>query len=283
MRNKFSLLAIIFVLNALFLRVPVYAQENLKSALKEVAEKIEDLAEVKEDDTLPYEERIRKEIQTRKEALLKIFELTLLEDEALKNKLNGIENLNEIQKQIRDILLIALKENENAYQEMRKRLDGADNLKEIKQLAVDFKNWRAFVHNPKTEKIISFALVFQEKNVLGITRNRLEKIKADLEKLEKMKIIQKEDTGNLLAEAIGNIEKAENLNKQAKDALFLLLAKELYPLDNAATSTELMAAAVSENEPPSVKSLVEESLKNIKEAYRIFIEISKVVKEKIGL
>jgi hypothetical protein len=278
MRNKFIAILIIFIISAPSLRVYIHAQENLKSALKEAMQKIEMIGEIKEKENLSVKEKIEMEIQTRKEALLKIFEFTLLEDENLKNKLTGIKNLNQIQEQIREVLLNALKENENAHQEMQKRLENAKTLDEVKQLATDFKNWRALVHNPKMEKIIAFTLIFQEKNVLKISQDRLEKIKIDLEKLEKMKILKKEEISGYLAEAVANLEKAVALNRQAEDTLFLILAKEVTLI---APTEEIQNE--ENKETPSVKSLVEESLKYVKETYGSFIKISKLVKEKIGI
>ena len=144
------------------------------------------LAEVKKDADLTEQEKEQKEIQARAEALNKVLSLTLLEDEDLKNKLNNLKDLNAENEKTRDALLGLLEENKNVYGTIRDRLVDDITPSEVKELAKDFKDWHTLVYIPKTENIVAFTLVFQEKTILNLTGNRLEKIKLDLEKLEKI-------------------------------------------------------------------------------------------------
>lgn len=274
--------------------VKVYAENDLKSVLKEVAGKIEEISELKNNPSLDGETKEKRELQARKEALEKIFNLTLLENQDLKDKLAATQNLNGDQKKIQKALLGQLAENENAYKEMRNRLETIETVKEVKQSAVDFKNWRAAVYNPKVEKIVSFTLAFQQKNALETAANRLEKIKADLKKLEDAQIIKKEDTASLLKKAGASLNEAENLNKKAGDLATEILTEELFPFkpqtnltqtnpeEIQLTSSNQINSKTSPKEAPSVKALIEESLKQIKTTYRIFIEIGKLAREKIN-
>lgn len=249
-------------LGFLFILPSAYAEINLQSVLREVAEKVGAIGEIKNNLFLNAEERGAKELLARKDALLKIFDLTLLEDEDLNKKLVGVKNLNEGEKKLRDSLIANLEENKNAYSEMKSRLEETNSITEVKQLAIDFKNWRNLVYNPKVEKIISFTLVFLEKNILETANQRLEKIKSDLEKLESAKLIKKEDTAGLLKKSIASLNRANELNNQAK----LILLKNLNEAEEA----------------PTLKSLVEESLKEIRIAYKIFIEIGNLARAKIN-
>lgn len=264
-----------------------YAEITLKSLLKEIAEKITEISDLKKDKTLSDEDKAQKEMQARREALLKIFDLTLLEDSDLKTKLTNIKNLNEDQEKIRVKLLGLLTENENAYSEMKIRLDNAKTIEEVKQLAADFKNWRAAVYNPKVEKIVSFTLVFQQKKTLSLSFERLEKIKAELEKLESENLIKKEDTEKLLQKSLSNLGQAEKLNNKAESILLIALAKEFFPpkskiMTKPVTPPEIKLSDESSRESPTVKSLVEQSLLYTKLAYKYFIEIGKIAKEKIS-
>ena len=246
----------------------INAQEQLRSTLKEVAEKIIEISEIKREINLTAEERLQKETQARKNALSKIFDLTLLEDKDLKNKLNGLKNLSEEQREVKDDLLSVFVENENAYKEMKKRLDEAGTLEEIKQLATDFKNWRNAVYNSKAEKIVSFVLIFQQKKTLAIAKERLEKIKINLEELENEKLISREETDNLLQIAETSLQKAEELNKQAENSL----------QSNPITSL-LERLGLKQQESPKV--LIAKSLGKIKIAYAAFLDLSNLVKDKI--
>ena len=258
-------------LGFLFILPSAYAEENLQSMLKEVAEKVGAIEDVKNNLSLNEEDKKTKELQTRKDALSKIFDLTLLEDNDLKKKLAGIKNLNESEKKIKINLIANLEENGNAYSEMKSRLKEANSIAAVKQLAIDFKNWRNLVYNPKVEKIISFTLVFQQKKTLDTAQQRLEKIKLDLEKLEGAKLIKMEETANLLNKAGNGLSRANELNKQAE----LIFLKNINEDDLRQNDAQIEEAATP-------KTLVEESLKEIKNAYKIFIDIGNLVKAKIA-
>ncbi|MDO8429826.1 MAG: hypothetical protein Q7S73_00475 [bacterium] len=280
--------------SAVFTAFAANSNNELKSALKEVAGKVEDISIVKDDKALTLDEKNQKEIEARKTALSKIFDLTLLEDNNLKTKLEDLKNLNENQEIVRTALLNSLAENENAYREMRTRLEEADSLKEIKQLATDFKTWRSAVYNPKVEKIVSFTLIFQQKNILDTAFQRLEKIKSDLEKLSGAKLIKKEDFNKMISKANSNLLESDSLIKEAENLIMLDFKDLLTAPEVTASSTEITIASEPaetsttsnksvKKEPPTSKALLDESLNQIRLAYSIFIDISKSVKTKIGL
>ncbi len=263
-----------------------YAEVTLKSLLKEIAEKVTEIADLKKDKALSDENRIQKEMQARKEALSKIFDLTLLENSDLKTKLENIENLTDDQEKIRVKLLGLLTENESSYSEMKTRLDNAKSIEEVKQLAADFKNWRSAVYNSKVEKIVSFTLVFQQKKTLGLSFERLEKIKAELKKMESEDLIKKEDTEKLLQKSLSNLEQAGKFNDRAEAILLIALAKEFFPpkskiMTKPVTPPEMKLTDENNKESPTVKSLVKQSLLYTKLAYKYFIEIGKIAKEKV--
>ena len=170
----FNYLFLCLIAGGLFFNaLNVYAQEELKSALKDVAGKINKLAEVKKDADLTEQEKEQKEIQARAEALNKVLSLTLLEDEDLKNKLNNLKDLNAENEKTRDALLGLLEENKNVYGTIRDRLVDDITPSEVKELAKDFKDWHTLVYIPKTENIVAFTLVFQEKTILNLILSRL--------------------------------------------------------------------------------------------------------------
>src|SRR3989344_5933246 len=252
-----------------------YGGNDLKSTLREVAEKIEEISAIKNNESLDKEEREKRELRARTEALAKIFELTLLEDNDLKNRLLVLKNLTDEQIKIKDALLKLLGENKNAYDELRPRLESAVILNQIKQLAADFKNWRRSVYNPKVEKILSFSLVFQQKNTLNIAENRLKKIQSDLQRLE--------DASSLLRKAIQELNQAKNLNRQAEELVTKILAEEFFQITPNLDLTNIdNPDELKLSNSPSVKSLIEESLKHIKTAYRLFLDIGKIVREKLS-
>lgn len=236
---------------------------NLRSAFKRAVEKINALIDFKKNEPAPMEETAAK-----KEALTKIFELTLLEQQDLQNKLESLNNLSEEQKELKNELITSLQENENAYRELKKRLEGVNALEEVKRLANDFNNWRNLVYKPKVEKITSFMLVFQQKDNFNTAEARLQNIKKELENLNKEKSKSLDWTDDLIAKAEVKIQKAVSLNNQAAD----LILQELKP--------SFLKRLIGKNYFPAIKLLTEESAQEIKDAYQIFIELGKAVKEK---
>src|SRR3989338_6483601 len=181
---------------------------NLRSAFKRAVEKISAFMDFKKNEqaSLPL-----KEAELKKEALVKIFELTLLEQQDLKSKLGDFTNLTEKQTELKNELLISLEENENAYRELKKRLEEVNTLEEIKRLANDFNNWRSLVYKPKVEKIISFMLIFQQKDTFNVAKTRLRNIKKELPNLDW--------ADDLITKAEAKIQKAISLNNQAVDLI----------------------------------------------------------------
>ncbi|MBI3046136.1 MAG: hypothetical protein HYY86_01140 [Candidatus Harrisonbacteria bacterium] len=230
---------------------------NLRSAFKKAAEKISAFIDFKKKETTPLP---LEKTGIKKEALTKIFELTLLEQQDLQNKLRGLKNLGEKQTELKNELLTSLQENENAYRELKKQLEEANTSEEIKRLANDFNNWRNLVYKPKVEKVISFTLVFQQKDTFNIAKTRLRNIKKELPNLDW--------ADDLIAKAEAKIQKAVSLNNQAAD----LISQELRP--------GFFKRLIGQNYLPAIKSLTEESDQEIKDAYQIFVELGKAVKEK---
>ena len=239
-----------------------YAQQNLRSILQEIAHQLESLSNL---DKLNPAEKAAQELKIRKEALEKIFELTLAENQDLIDKLNALQNLNENQGKVRDYLIQSIGENGNAYEQLRSRLEDAATLKDIKQLAKDFQRWRVLVYAPKVQKIIAFTLIFKQKNILKIAGERLEKIKKDLARLDASKNSQLEPAKTLLRTAENHLGKAQLTHLKAQTPLLNSL------------SQEIAGRQIREPKITDIKSAMEDSLEWIKRAYKIFVELGRFI------
>ncbi len=252
-----------------------FAKENLSTNLKGVLEKVTAISEISSDETLTEPEKEQKELEARKDALVKIFELTLLEDQDLKNRLSRLEDLNPEHEEIRQLLLNVFTENENAYHLMNKRLNESAHIDDVKQLATDFKNWRNAVYNPKVEQILSFVLVFQQEKTLKIAQDRFRRIQSDLDKLIAAKRIKIEEVADLLQKSLLHLSLAEELHARSQRTVISALKQELVAAD------EETKEILKEEKQPVAKELISKSIDQVKLAYKDFIAISKVVREKI--
>jgi len=266
------------LLSGFFFSFTAFAQENLQSTLKEVSEKSDKIETIKENHELSNEERALLDIQVRKDVVLKTLELTVLEDTDLQNKLNAITNLSESELAVRNYLLKLLEENKKVYEMIRERLDGADTVKEIKSLANDFKNWRSLSYNQKVENMVSFISVFQQKKILKTAESRLQIIEEGINKLKELGILENK-VGNLFQKSSEAINDAKIANNKALETVLQIINNEISPKDggfikNIVSFGKKMVTQIT------VKKLVNDSMQQVREAYKLFSQISDLVSEK---
>ena len=309
--KTFSIIIITLVILGLILPFSnIFAQENLQDPLKEVSNKVDELIELKDDNTLSDEEKEIKEIQVRKEALEKIITLSLIETENLIIKLSALELVSENQIAIKDSFVEILKNNEVYSKELGEKIKEENlSLDDVKNLAQEYKDWRDENYNKYIKKITVFLLTFQEKQVLKTAEIRLEKIMSDLKKLEDLKIIKKDDTLKFITASTKNLANAQILNSKAEEKIMLAIERDILEVASStesmtATSTAeaIMMLAVEPEEQlgevekeaatssieiileeDEAQSLVEESLQEIKNAYANFIDISNKVSQRLRL
>ncbi|MEK7478818.1 MAG: hypothetical protein AAB626_02790 [Patescibacteria group bacterium] len=335
MKKIFRILVIIIItLVVLSLTLsPIFAQENtqtpknLQPSSKEVANKIDELVELKDDSALSDQDKEIKEIQIRKEALGKITSLSLLEIKNLKDKINSLDFESDAQTAIKERFLEILDNNKKYSEELKIKTENEKiTLEEVKNLAQEYKDWREDNYNNYVKKLTVFILAFQEKNVLKTANTRLEKIMTDLKKLETAKIIKKEDTWKYIDSAMKSLTNAQIFNSNAEKIIISVIEKDII---NIATSTPASASAFATStselietatttpekiekimikstveksiasstsklatstptikivlEEDNAQTLIEKSLKEIKNAYNNFISISAKVSQKLKI
>lgn len=248
-----------------------HAQESFQSAIREIAGRIGTLLMLRKNTEISPEEKIRKEISARKEAVQKIFDLTKMEQADLLNRLSGLKDLNEQQENMRDTLTEFVKENSNGLAEIQKRLDESETLEDIKQLAGDFKNWRTLVYNPKTEKVVAFTFVFQGKNILSVADDRLERVKKDIADYQNSLKENDQKAEKILRKAETDIKEAHELNSQARNIIMIALSNSLLPVKNSKISDKELARDISNS-----KAFTEKAMQHIRSAYSEFLELGKL-------
>lgn len=316
-----AVIFIVIALVILGLTLPllkINAQENLQIPLKEVENKIDELTELKDDSALSDKEKEVKEIQVRKEALAQIADLSLLEIKNLENKINALELKAKDEIAIKEKFLEIFENNRKYSENLKKNIEKENlTLEEIKNLAQEYKDWRNDNYDCYVKKITVFILVFQEKQVLKIANVRLDKIMLDLKKLENARILKKEDTWNLINSSMKSLTNAQIFNNDAETIIIGIIKK--YAIDTASSTPVEIAATTSEillqnekmassspvvsietmaskdeiskatstpqiiSEEDKAQTLIEKSLKEIKNAYNNFISISDKVRFKLKI
>jgi hypothetical protein len=289
------------------------ASQDSQASLEQVQGTVDELVQLKDDSSISAQEKEKQEIQIRKKALDQILDLSLSDIKNLEDKLNALTLTTDDQKAARGLFLAILDKNINYSESLKVDVDkDGITLDEIKNLAQEYKDWRANNYDTYVKKMTAFILIYQEQGVLKIANIRLDKIISDLNNLEKTNLINKEDTWDLLNLSMNSLGNAKIYNDSAAKIVagyvqdLLAAASSTQEqitattspeslVETLATSSQLkieMASTTATSTATSAKqiniddkshSLIEQSLQEIKNAYNDFIKISNIVSQKLNL
>lgn len=263
MIRNFFIIAIILFLGLAGVLKPAAAQTT--TIFQKTVESLNDLFDAKnsEGENLPL----------RLQILNQVIDLSLTEAKELKLKLFNLGQINKATDQWLAGRILKLDKFINYYNEQKKSIATQDplTLEWVKNTAYELKEWREKNYLPLAEETINFLLIQQEKKAIETARLRFQKISRDLDKLaeNKIKTEKLQPIFELMNRADKIIREGAELNEKA-DLNFWTTVNAVSSA--ASTTTPLLPAS-------SIRDLVRESLNKIKEAYQIFIEISKTVKE----
>jgi len=253
------------------------AEGTTQNAVDTVKAAINDLVSAK-DDKKPTEAPLR--IDTLKKAV------TLAIDEAkdMRLKLLGLEDLSEEYEMWRDARASTSKEMIDVLDAFKKELatieksDG-DTDEQVKTLGMKIKSWREDEYLPFSDEIHDYFFIVEEYKTIDTAKSRSEKIEADVIKLEK-KRKKTDDLKKLLEKANNVIGESVSLNNQASE-----LFEKTYFLKKEAEQTVSSTTQAIEQEtnltiapPKSIRDLVKDSSNKVRDSYKIFIEMSNLVR-----
>ena len=242
------------------------------------------LIAVNEDETLSDEERFVR----AKDGLEKALSLSLEKVASLTADLNNREfEDGSREAELKSVFLENLASYEVYYSESLTRAQYLDNLESVQALAVEIKEYRDLTYTPGIEKVVEFVLVFYSEDVIGKATERLNKVSEDIEKLEALGLIENGAFSGQIESISSSLLEADNLRIQAKDIILAVETGEpAGPVEESVDAAEQTAAqtdTLDVAEEPSPQALLEQSLNNVKSVYEAFLEISKSVKETLGL
>lgn len=250
-------------------------QDTQQTAVNTVKEAISNLVSAK-DEKKQTETPVR--IDTLKKAVL----LAISEAKELRVKLIGLEDLST------EYETWATKKSED----MKGMIDTLETFKkdiakleedetttdeQIKGLGEKIKTWREITYLPLSTEIQDYFLIIEEYKTIETAESRSEKIGIDVTKLEK----RKKNTvalKKLLTTADSEIDEAKKINDEAK-ALF---EKTYLPKENEiiiSTTTPVIEKDEVKTQPKSVRDLVKDSSNKVRNSYKIFIEMSNIVRK----
>jgi hypothetical protein len=266
---------------------PAHAETKLETKLENVKGQVENLVTAKD-------EKSMSELALRVETFKKVIEFSVSETKNLKIKLLALEGLSKEEVAWREKMIKEFDSFLNLYKNRETAIENARNIdiEGIKSLAADFKEWRETAYLPIAERVNEFLLIYQEENAVSIAMRRWARINEDITKLEKAKIKGVEDLRKLLNDAEKLIKEGGELNEKAAisfrenyimTSTSTATSTEATPAARATTTEDISLESATSTppiiQPPSIRDLVENSLIDIKDAYRVFIEMSNLVRK----
>lgn len=252
-------------------------------------------------ETASSTEELQKEIQTRKEALLKIFTFSIEETKELLAK----DRVKELVKEKTELgkltqeLVSLLKEYQTYIEDQVKTLENPElTLEEVKTIAADFKVWREESYNPAVKSTLDLLLVDKGFRALEVTKARFVKIQSDVLKLEALKQTEAglfNDSIKAVEDALDKVEELQGVAKTTLDQEPIVLVlktpepEEETPViaaidEDIATSSavamemSIMATGLAPT-GPEISEVIQEAVNLIKDTiYQEFFEMSKLAR-----
>lgn len=272
--------------------------EKLQEGLQGVKDSAVDLINVKNEQNLSAAEKEKEEFNLRLEVLRRVIALAEQETAGIANQLKNVEDSTEkVFAGQREQLLKQFESFLEFYKQQKQNLENSEalTLADIKDAAQSLKEWREKNYSPIFEQATDFLLLHQQKFIWELTAKRYQKISVDLKKLKKFNANVFGKTEKMLEQAATAIDESRNLGQQAEQ-MFLsayvninknatstvspLTSSSTFPqIINASSTAIKIESQKTASQNLSIKSLVGQSLNKIKEAYRIFIEMSDSVKK----
>lgn len=296
MKKNLIYLSLIIAFNLVAVNF-AWAESSTTTPQESLQESVTNLINTKDQDNLTPEQKEKDEQNLRLEIFGKVLDLSIKEVEDIIEQLKVLKNLNEPETNLRNQLLEKFNGFLQFYDEQKKNLNQPEefDLTAIKKLAQDFKNWRENIYRPIFETATDFLLINQQEAVLEMTEKRYQKISLDINKLKKTNLEGIDILEKSLDQAANLIKTAKDLWQETEDNFWQILdftalatasstptatsSGETVTLIATSTITPTSTSVTAEDQSLSIKNLIGESLNKIKEAYRIFIEMSIFVKK----
>lgn len=270
------------------LQQPVSASEIVMAT--PVEKSVDELLTTKDDTSLPPEEKLAKEINTREKIMKEALTSSLDEVNNIKTRLEKLPDFEKDskEKELKNKFMEELTNYEIYYKGQNENLDllianSKDNEtlnEDLKKAIVDLKDYREDIYNPTFQKMVEFLILFYSADVLQITQTRFDKISNDIKKLEKLGLIKTVYSKLSMEKALELINDANALQAKAKD---LILNPDVSDKKNGDNTEEIVGDKKEPIAQPTPRELIETSLNKIKSTYDIFLQISKDIRKTLGM
>lgn len=270
---------------------------TVQKALETVKETIDNLVTAKDEQ--------KSTVALRISALKKAVALSLEEAKSTRVKLLALDDLSDEYETWRDAKVVSIKSAIDYFDTKRgevSTLEKSDEINEsvVRSFAENFKIWRDTYYIPVMGEVQNYFLISEETKSITTAEKRLKKVSNDVATLDK-KAKKTDDLKKLLTQAETLISDSKDLNTRAESqfkSLYLpkpkeapspevkaLKKEEVAEFKKDIESTDATVAPSTETNvsaapytPPSIRDLVTDSSQKVKDSYKVFIEMSNLVR-----
>lgn len=228
------------------------------------------------------------DLTARQNILIGISDNSQTEIDGLAADLNALD-LDDSWGAIRDRFVADLSDFKNYYKEFENKVNAEDiTLADIKALAKELKDWREQNYTPELKEITNMTLIFQDESFLQTAHGRLDKVSADIKKMDKQNIIKTDALKNYFVQANKKLIDAEDSKNNGKNLFFASMNNFFgfttstviitVTKDNSSSTRQVALKKITAVQmagiQSSIRDLLTGSIKNIKAAYDIFFQMN---------
>ncbi len=292
MTKKFSYL-ILPVLATLFVVAPLkpaLAASSIGSDVNSINNKVDQLTTIRDNDFLSADEKVAQEFQAQQDILNGVIDVSNKEISNIQDKLNKLPDFDKdsAERKLQSGYLGELEGYQTYFDAEKDKVANATSVDGLKTIANDLKAYRAGGYNDEIKNMVTFTLLYYNEDVISTAKTRIDKINADITKLQSSGFLKKGFSQNSINKASGLIADAIKLQNQAKA---LILQPPTQADNTVKNSTDTITNTTTDNTatdkaitpPPAPRDLIEKSIGEVKSAYNIFLQIGKDIRKALGL
>ena len=270
---------------------------EINQKLDETRDKVEQLVKIKDNSSLSDQDKTDAEISIKKEVLLNVLDLAQLQIKTVRTNLDGVTFPDtEEWKAIKGNLYNELDAARDYYNSTESDINdnSALTLDDLKTMASDVEQHKVDSIDASVRNINDVILTFNVGDVLLLAQERLHKINSDITKIYAKRLTQSSTLKQMFFAASQSLDQARSLDDKAKEILLNVYGQDTSPsskrfiddlnktLMDAYLATASSSTSTAETAPDArtliedhVRSLVIQSLNDIKQTYATFIDMSK--------
>lgn len=281
MNNKIVKYLAIAAAASLILGVaPAFAQatstNEMNASINSINSEVTNLSTIEGNESIPSQTKLDEEILAQQTILDQIITLSTNEIASVETELNDLPTFATDTKEysLESNYMAELNSYSAYFQQESTVVANAVTLSQLETVAANIKEFRDSGYNTQIYNMVTFYLLYYDEGLISDANSRLGGVGSNLTTLDNSGLLSDPDQLNSeLTQATNLIASSSALQEQA--ALLVLQT----PLGSSTSTASSTAVSGNSTDP---RTLIDQSISDIKTAYQLFIDIATDVKNQLG-